>query len=260
MAPAVVVATYSHGPPDRFGQRWPKWCARGRADVTSASAAAWRASGPSDVELRDEQVHVAVVALELAAREQQRLAADDRAVLLVDLRRDDQVRLAVLVLEQHEDDAVRGRRPLARDRHARDLQLRAVRRVEASSAVVATPGGQVRAQQLERMHADRERRVPVVGEHLLPRRLRGQLGDLGRRLERQRELAVAAADRLAARGHAEPPEQLPPRPPLVAGARGDERLERVLLHRRAPREIADVGVRLRGRDRLARPPRRPSWT
>ena len=29
-------------------QRWPKWCARGRERVTSASLAAWRASGPSD--------------------------------------------------------------------------------------------------------------------------------------------------------------------------------------------------------------------
>ena len=38
--------------------------------------------------------------------EQERLAADDRAVPLVELRRDDQVHLAELVLEQHEDDPV----------------------------------------------------------------------------------------------------------------------------------------------------------
>ena len=129
-APAAPAASTVRKPVR--GQRWPKWCARGSARVTSASLAALRASGPSDVELGDEQVDVAAVALELAAREQQRLAADDRAVLLVDLRRHDQVRLAVLVLEQHEDDAVRGRRPLARDRHARELDPRAVRRLAAA--------------------------------------------------------------------------------------------------------------------------------
>ena len=102
---------------------------------------------------------------------------------------------------------------------------------------------QVRPQQLQRMDADRERRVLVVGEHPLPAGLRRQLRDLGGRLERQRELAVAAAERLAARRHAEAPEQLAPRPPLVARARRDERLERVLLHRRTAREVADVGVR-----------------
>ena len=74
------------------------------------------------LELVDEDVLVAADPLEAAAREQQRLAAHDGAVRLVDGRRDDQVHLAMLVLEQHEDDAVRGRRPLARDGQAGDLE------------------------------------------------------------------------------------------------------------------------------------------
>ena len=45
------------------------------------------------------------------ADEQKRLAAHDRAVPLVHLRQDDEVHLRELVLEEHEDDAVRGRRP-----------------------------------------------------------------------------------------------------------------------------------------------------
>ena len=57
------------------------------------------------------------MALEATTGEEQRLAADDRAEAVVDLRRDDQVHLAELVLEQHEDDAVRRRRPLPRDGH-----------------------------------------------------------------------------------------------------------------------------------------------
>jgi len=57
---------------------------------------------------------------------------------------------------------------------------------------------EMRAQELQRMDADRQRRVLVVGEHSLPRRLLGQRRDLGGRLERQRELTVSAAHRLAA--------------------------------------------------------------
>src|SRR6188472_2154020 len=71
-------------------------------------------------ELVDDDVAVAVDALVAAAHEDERLAADDRSVALVDGRRDDEVDLAELVLHEHEDDAVRGRRALARDRHSRD--------------------------------------------------------------------------------------------------------------------------------------------
>ena len=42
---------------------------------------------------------------------------------LVDGRRDDQVHLAVLVLEQHEDDPVGGRGALAGDRRGRRPRL-----------------------------------------------------------------------------------------------------------------------------------------
>ena len=86
-------------------------------------------------------------ALEAAAGEEQRLAADDRAVPLVDLRRDDQVHLAVLVLEQHEDDPVRGRRaagarpPCPATATCRPCALRVELRARER------PGGQVRAEQ-----------------------------------------------------------------------------------------------------------------
>src|SRR4051812_1234574 len=77
---------------------------------------------PGERGKRDELVHdhvaIALEALEAAAREKERLAANERPEPLVGLGRDDQVHLAVFVLEQHEDDAVRRRRPLARDDHA----------------------------------------------------------------------------------------------------------------------------------------------
>ena len=108
-------------------QRCPKWCAAGSEPCTSAPSVSSRASGPSETQLAHEHVAVAVGVLEAAAREQQRLAANDGAVAVVHLRRDDQVDLRELVLEQHEDDAVRRRRPLPRDDHARDGDVRVVR-------------------------------------------------------------------------------------------------------------------------------------
>ena len=87
------------GPMHQRSRRGAESFSGGRSDgragaprVTSASLAALRASGPSETSSDDEQVDVAAVPLELAAREDQRLAAHDRPVLLVDLRRHDQVR------------------------------------------------------------------------------------------------------------------------------------------------------------------------
>ena len=79
------------------------------------------------LELADDDVLVPLHALEDAAREDQRLAADDRPVPLVDLRRDDQVDLAELVLEEHEDDALRGGRPLPGHGHSGHGHTRPVR-------------------------------------------------------------------------------------------------------------------------------------
>ena len=94
------------------------------------------------------------------------------------------------------------------------------------------------------MDAHRHRRVLVVGEHLLPVRLLRELGNLGCRLERQCQLAVSTRDRLAARGDTEPPQQLAPRPPVVARACRDERLERVDMHGRPSSKVAEVGIGL----------------
>ena len=169
---------------------------------------------------------------------------------LVDLRRHDEVDEAVLVLEQHEDDAVRRLRALARDGHPRHRQLAAVREPRQLD------GGhglrrQVGTEELERMDADREPRSAVVGEHLLPGGLLGQRRRLRRRLERQRELARAAARGLLARHEAELPEQHASRlVEAVAGAGLDERLEDVAVDRRPLDEIAEILVRPPGGDRL----------
>src|SRR5712692_723550 len=112
------------------------------------------------LDARDEHVLVAVYPLEAAARKDKWLAADDRAMSLVDRRPDDQVHLAVLVLEQHEDDAVGGRGPLPRDRQARDRDLRAVR--EAGELGARDHAAQVWAQELHWVDADRERDVLVI--------------------------------------------------------------------------------------------------
>src|SRR6188472_2221009 len=71
-------------------------------------------------ELVHDQVSVPLEALETAASEEEWFAANERPVPLVHLRRDDEVHLPVLVLEEHEDDAVRGGRALAGDDESRD--------------------------------------------------------------------------------------------------------------------------------------------
>src|SRR3954466_9850358 len=99
------------------------------------------------------------------------------------------------------------------------------------------------------MDTDRERGVLVVGTGPVPRCLLWQIRDLGSRLERQRELAVPTGDRLAARSDTQPPQNLTPRPPLVAGAGRDERFEHVLLDSRAACQIPELTVRLLCDDR-----------
>src|SRR3954447_26790455 len=78
-------------------------------------------------ELVHEDVPVAVRVLVPTPDEQERLAAPDRAAPLLDLWQDDEVHLRELVCEEHEDDAVRGRRPLTRDDQPGQLYLRPVR-------------------------------------------------------------------------------------------------------------------------------------
>src|SRR5207237_4142474 len=81
-------------------------CREGAEDVRVVGAAAGeRAEG---LELAHDHVPVPAEALELAARQQQGLGSYQRAETLVHGRRHDQVDLPELVLEQHEDDAVRG--------------------------------------------------------------------------------------------------------------------------------------------------------
>src|SRR5262249_44199561 len=65
------------------------------------------------------------------------------------------------------------------------------------------------------------------------------------RPERQRQLAARRSGR-----DAEPPEESPPLAPAIAGACGDQRLQRVAARSSPPREVADVGVRLPGLDRV----------
>ena len=88
---------------------------------------------PRERRERDELVHenvpVAVRVLVAAMDEQERLAAHDRAEPLVHLRQDDEIHLRELVLEEHEDDAVRGRRPLPRHDEPRELRIRSVLKI-----------------------------------------------------------------------------------------------------------------------------------
>src|SRR5688572_10632641 len=106
------------------------------------------------LELRHDDVDVAADFLQAASDGEQRLAPYEGAVALVHLRRYDEVDEAVLVLEQHEDDAVRGHGALACDRQPRHRQLAAV------GEVGQLDGGhrlrrQVWTQQLEWMDAHR---------------------------------------------------------------------------------------------------------
>src|SRR3954469_19461289 len=94
---------------------------QGAEDIGVVGAAAGeRAEG---LELANDHVPVAAEALELALRQQQRLCTHERTEALVDDWGHDQVDLAELVLEEHEDDSVRRCRPLSRDRHPRDCNL-----------------------------------------------------------------------------------------------------------------------------------------
>src|SRR6266571_285906 len=92
------------------------------------------------------------------------------------------------------------------------------------------------------MHADREVRRTVVGEHAFPDGRLRQLGCRRGRIERERELLLLAAragDTVRARHEAELPEQLPPRHmKAVAGAGNDQRLEAVLRQLSALRKVA----------------------
>ncbi len=130
------------------------------------------------------------------------------AELLVHGRRDDQVHLAELVLEQHEDDAFCGRRPLAGDDHSGHRHLRPV---ECQRHVMAREdiGRKVRAQELQRVDADRDARRPVVGEHPLPVGRLREHGGLDRRIERQRQLPrLAARPRNRRRARRKPASQI----------------------------------------------------
>src|SRR4029079_1114793 len=101
-------------------------------------------------ELVHDQVPVPLEALETAASEEEWFAANERPVPLVHLRRDDEVHLPVLVLEEHEDDAVRGVRALAGDDKPRDCNAAPVLEVLEVGARRHL-GGQVWAQELERV-------------------------------------------------------------------------------------------------------------
>src|SRR5438093_1552168 len=101
--------------------------------------------------LLHHHVAVALVALESAAREEERLAANKRPEAFVHGRRHDEVDLAVFVFEEHEDDPVRRRRALAGDDESGDrdrASILEVLDVEARHHL----GGEMRPQKLERVH------------------------------------------------------------------------------------------------------------
>src|SRR2546423_14629493 len=93
-------------------------CRKGAKDVRLVGAAPreW-AEG---LELADDDVAVPAEALELAAREEQRLRTHQRTESLVHHRRDDQGHPAAPLPEGHEDDPLRRCPPLARTRRSRN--------------------------------------------------------------------------------------------------------------------------------------------
>src|SRR5437764_12013023 len=86
------------------------------------------------LEALDDDVLISPGALEPPACQQERLAPNERAEPLVDLRLDDEVDEPELVLEQYEDDAVGGRRTLSRDGEPGDRDARTVPALEQLGA------------------------------------------------------------------------------------------------------------------------------
>ena len=179
-----------------------------------------------------------------------------QAVALVDGRRDDQVDRPPLVLEQHEDDPVRGRRALAGDDHPGDLDRRAVR----------TPL-QLRARQrTARSSPSRSsaigcspRVIPVervVGDQPLPRSRLAQRGRRGDGRAAARAASVAAPrcrpPATPSRQSASPPRR-PRRRPIESHAPAQaSRSSAVAAGPRARGEVGEV-ARRRRRARARRP-------
>src|SRR5204862_6708804 len=90
---------------------------------------------------------------------------------------------------------------------------------------------QVGAEELERMDSDREAGLAVVGEHPFPAGEVGQVGSLGGRVERERQLLrppSGAGDGLRPEDETELPEQVSsPLAEAVARTSLDECFERV---------------------------------
>src|SRR5262245_20379500 len=105
----------------------------------------------------------------------------------------------------------------------------------------------MRAEELQRMDADREARRSVVGEHPLPDRRLGELWSDCRRVERQGELfLLSTRPRHALRPGDETqlPQELTPRPlEAVAGAGDDQRFEPVARELRPLRQVTDARER-----------------
>src|SRR5918996_194760 len=197
------------------------------------------------LELSDEHVPVLTHPLVAAADEDERLGPHRCAMAVVHLRRDDQVHLAELVLDQHEDDPLRGRRPLTGDGHSRERDATAVRLLVELRAR-ERPRREGLAEEGEGMRPHREPRVAVVGEHPLPARQLTERRGLDRRLERERELlrlAVGSGHRRRPEREPELPQEVATRAEGVAGAALHERYEALAREPCPPREVADVAER-----------------
>ena len=247
-------------------------CSGSRPVSRCTGGSIWRTSPPAAGRGREpldrarEHVEHVLAPLEATGDERERGRPHRQATALVDRRRHDHVDDPGLVLEQHEDDSLRGRGALASDDHAGDPDLGPVGD-PVEPAAEGEPRLELRAQDLERVLAEGDAGRRVVGDDPLPGVERAQIGRCGEG-ERQRQLGVGvAAPALAAPGDPEPPE-------LVAAGRragGDGRAPRRRRPRRAARgsrarsPSARRGRRGRRRGRRARarrpaprPPRRRS--
>ena len=225
----------------------------------------------------------ALAVFELSLGQHERLGADRQAEPVVDGRRDDQVDRPVLVLEQHERDALRGGRALARDHEPRHLRPASPWRAAASSRLERTPGRQLGTHQLERVRVDRDLRRAVVGDQELPRRHLAQRGasagssgsasctgpssrasSSGKRGRRHAELPERGAAADGRRAVDERVARARPREPLErlaagAAARGEvrERAERARRARARRRPPSRRACAPRSRSRAPSAPRRP---
>ena len=129
----------------------------------------------------------AVLVLQHAVDDQERLLDDDEAIAREEIGADDDVGDAGFVLEREEDEALRGAGALARDDHAGHADAAALPRGAQIGRAQDAAHRQLVAPQRHRMAADGQPRAGVVGDEPLGlgHRLQRTLGLIDRKKPRR---------------------------------------------------------------------------